>query len=81
MNHRLRGYSNPDDVMDYHSHHFHHIGGANALNTVPSAGVDAAAKDSEADSCLSRLWIGVCSICSLRSQESPEESAEDEQTR
>ena len=34
INHRLRGYSNPDDVMDLHSRHFHHFYGG--VDSFPS---------------------------------------------
>lgn len=37
INHRLRGYSNPDDVMDFHSRHFHHYyGGVESFPSNPS---------------------------------------------
>jgi hypothetical protein len=79
MNHRMRGYSNPDDLIDSHSHHFHHLGEATPMNpSPPSIGVKKVTKEIENDSFLSRFYVGVCSMCGFGGEK---ESADDGQTR
>jgi hypothetical protein len=76
MNHRLRGYSNPDDVVDLHSRHIHHFyGGIETFPVNPSP--QSRLQDIENESFCHRI----CSFLSLKSNNSAAETEGDAQTR
>lgn len=77
MNHRLRGYSNPDDLVDSQSQHYHHYGHAEPLASQSSQDIKG---EQPEDSICVRCFSTLVAFFS-KQQVRNDEMAGDEQTR